>query len=288
MKKILGFICSITLIFTGIVSLPANASTLNESTKNKQELLHYLDKSEVKNFSNTPEGLKAYEKIKKNAIRVASNSSYIIKIDTQNKEKPKKYTEAQFKQHILKNSSFAALSSNSGNRYSWIKLTVEAYDFGNRNFMFCGFYKWLTQPYFTGSDVLTLGHDSSITFDTNSAFGYTQLLYNIAGQERSINNHFNFAESKKNTTSTNTGVGYKFRLMMPPTQRHGDYSGAIYCNGRLNNGNSGNIEVSYGHSEISIGGLNLNSDLSWKPSGAISFDIKGTQDVATHGDGVIL
>ncbi|WP_286909466.1 hypothetical protein [Clostridium sp. UBA1652] len=258
--------------------------------KKISNLLDYLETSNVKAFATTPEALAIYEKVRSNALNVTiseafvkydNNDGTIVTYDESNLTNiPEEFTSKNIS--ILSNAS-----SDSGNRYSWIKLTVEAYDFGNNSYMFCGFFKWLTKPFFSGNDVITLGHDASISFDTDSAFGYYQCEYMTSPTSGTItsNRSFNFSLDKKNTTASTTGVGAKFPLQKTPDAYPAVHSGALYCNGWINNNEGGNIQVSYGHSQLSFD-FSLEGAVTWLPSGGIKFNVTGYQDVATHGTAV--
>lgn len=284
MKRIISIVLSLGLALN-IMVLPISAkATETTNSQNRQAVLNYLDNSYVKKFATNPKGAEAYEKIKRNAVNVTTSDSY-IKIDTTGVEKTKSYTQNEYNKQVSRRDN---MSSDSGNRYSWIKLTVEAYDFGNNDFMFCGFYDWITVPFFTGTDVLTLGHDASISFNTDTAFGFTQTTYEIMGEQHVESTNFNFAESKKDTTTDAAGVGFKFKLFPTGGADNGTrkYTGAIYCNGWINNSFGGNLQVSYGHSEITLGSIDLETNISWESNGAIKFNVTGTQDIATHGNAV--
>lgn len=294
MKKTINFLLSF-LVTLSLCIFPttASASELDKTSK-QQELLNYLENSKAKEFATTPESLEAYNNIKKNAIGVNFSDSF-VKIDNVDGSIVKTYTNLDEEKVMLEIESsksnkitpYSNVSSNSEDRYSWIKLTVEAYDFGGNDYLFAGFYKWLTKPFFMKDDVLTLGHDASISFDTDSAFGYTQCEYYIPGNQNPITSSlsFNFSESKKDTTACTSGVGKKFPLTNVPDMYPAVYQGAIYCNGWINNGYGGNLQVSYGHSQYSMD-FSIENAITWLPNGAIKFNITGYQDVATHGTAV--
>lgn len=288
-------------------TLQVKAANNEETSEKRKEVLNHLEESYVKRLATTPEAKEVYENIKRNSVGVTTSDRY-IKFDEEQIEAPKICTEQEYileskSNRNLKpnlgsessislkaNSARGNLKSNSGNRYSWIKLTVEAYDFGQNNYMFCGFYEWLHKPWYTGSDVLTLGHDSSISFNTNTAHCFNQCEYwaspdNIYAPSIIESTTYNMKDDKENSIADTAGVGFKF-----PLTRVGDfcpafYIGGIYCNGWLNNPYGGNLQVSYGHTQISAK-FSLSGSITWLPSGGINFDVFGTQDLATHGDAV--
>jgi len=253
-------------------------------TQSKEELNTQIENSYVKKFSNSNEQAKAaYENVKNNAISMETSTEYVqMCLDEVVDEETNSLDEAA--------NSIYGLSSNSGNRYSWIKLTIESYHMGDSNYLFAGFYDWSQLPYFTGSDVLALGHDSSISFNTSSAFGFNQCEYvDYFNRPQTIVKNFNFADNQTNTDSSTSGVAYKFHLAKlsentAQLAKTPKYTGAIYCNGRLNASN-GNLQISYGHSELAIT-TSLNTMIKWHSTGGITFSVVGTKDVATHGDWV--
>lgn len=287
MKKFISLLTSVIVILNmGLFSVKASANEIID-IQNKQVVLDQLEHSNLKNFLNTQEGRDLYENIKNNAVGLSSSDSY-VKLDNNGLEAPETCPEGDYVKYLEDQSKLPqlrSLPSNSGNRYSWIKLSLEAYDFGNNDYMFSGFFEWLTKPYFTKNDVIALGHDSSIGFDTNSAFGYYQCEYYTSANLDPIYSfkHFDFSADQTNTTASTNGVAYKFKLQTTPDMYPARHIGAIHCNGHINSANGGNLQISYGHSEISVD-FNIGAVIGWKSNGSISFNISGSQDVATHGD----
>lgn len=254
-------------------------------TQSKEEVNTQIENSYVRKFSNVNEESKAaYENVKNNAISMSTSTQY-VKMDLENNEVVDIETNSLYK---AANSTLG--SSSSGNRYSWIKLTVESYNMGGSKYLCAGFYEWLQLPFFKGNDVIALGHDSTMSFDTSSAFGFNQCEYfDYSNQVHTITENFRFKDDQKNTAASTNGVAYKFNLpnlseRTAQLARRPTYTGAIYCNGTLNS-RSGNIQVSYGHSEVAIT-TSLGVCLKWKSTGGINFNVIGTQDIATHGDEV--
>ena len=286
MKKFFALLLS-TIFMIWIFNVSLNVSAKEEestATTDRSEVLDYLEDSSIKQFANTPEGKAAYENVKNNAVKVSKSDTY-VRFDTLNQDnEPISFDEKQYNEQLVNQKMRRSMSSNSGNRYSWIKLTVEAYGFNDGSYMFCGFFNWLTKPFFTGNDVIALGHDSSIVFNTDSTFGYYQCEYmtSASGKTDLSFYHFDFAQDKTNTTATTTGVGAKFKLQHTQDSYPAVHSGAIYCNGWLN-ASKGNLQVSYGHSQLSIN-TSISASITWLPSGAIKFDVRGDQDMATHGN----
>lgn len=287
MKKIVSLFTSVVVTLNmGLFSVTTSANEIND-IQNKQIVLDQLEHSKLKNFLNTQEGRDLYENIKNNAVGFSSSDSY-VKLDSKGLEVPEACSENDYVEYLEDQSKLPQLytvPSDSGNRYSWIKLSLEAYDFGNNEYMFSGFFEWLTKPYFTRNDVIALGHDSSIGFDTDSAFGFYQCEYYTSANLDPVYSfkRFDFSADQTNTNASTNGVAYKFKLQTTPDMYPARHTGAIHCSGQINAANGGNLQISYGHSEISID-FNIESAISWKSSGAISFNVSGSQDVATHGD----
>lgn len=281
MKRFLGLGISILLAGNIAISSVANAKTSNEG---KERVQAQLEVSEINKYSNVKQVQDKIQKIKNDAIDVTSSDVYVRFSENEN-ETPKTFTESQYNEEVKKEAR--TIPSDSGNRYSWIKLSLEAYNFGNNDYMFCGFWEWQTKPFFVNRDIVTLGHDSNALFDTESAFAVSVADYWLPGAPEStqsakvIENN----DDKKNTMSDVNGVGFKFNLQQTGDTTPTKYSGSVYCNGRITNSAGANIQISYGHSQFAVD-FSIGDVVKFLSNGSISFDIVGTQDLATHGDAV--
>ncbi len=276
---------SITTFVMGSTSNAATTNSLNDTKFN-------LESSKLNQYDSFPEVKNIIDNLSENATSGNVVEAYLkVGRDADGNQFEKPYTESEYlREQIMPRN--VPIEQNFG----WIKLRLEAYQTsGTNNILVAGFYEWLRQPYFSGQDTFALGHDASITFNNQSCFGtfispYYDSVINKNAQkiqrvDRSNGDRF---------LSSASGVAYKFRLgdshgINDPNDEFPSLmydNGMMYVEGTVLNG-SGNLQISYGHSEIALD-YTITDAVEFLTTGAIKFNVKGTQDLKTIGDRVVL
>ncbi|MBB6623769.1 hypothetical protein [Clostridium gasigenes] len=287
MKLFSMFLAAIT-ITTFVMGSTASAATNTSPDTVKVN----LENSKLNEYSSIPEVKALIDDISKNAVSSNIVETYFkIGKDSKGNQTEKAYTESEY---LKEKNKIMPRNLPITQDFGWIKLTLEAYKDKGGNFMAGGFYDWLKQPNFSGSDVLAIGHDATITFDTQSCFGAFMSPSFDSVREKNIQTTQTIDRSNKSKFLSGTsGVAYKFRLgdshgINIPGEKFPNKmydNGMMYVRGTVLNG-SGNLQVSYGHSQLALD-YNIADACKFLSTGAVEFKVKGSQDLKTIGDRIV-
>lgn len=201
--------------------------------------------------------------MEENAVEFRTNSYYLNNREDEETGKSITivYTEEEYLNNSRENSSTYSLGIGNNDSVSndWMKFTLEVVKKTNSQYTFTLHYDWLTPPNLKFTDVIALGHDSNLTFDTQSIKSYHKHYgYNSNSSSFSYNYNNNFPD---NINAKDYFVGIKFKLDTSTLYGMDKYCGYIKVDGRFSNTNtvSGTLSFLYGHTQI---GINLGWGLS--------------------------
>lgn len=291
LKKIIGVLAVTMLVTTASFNYKANAST--DITKDNKIT---LEESYLNKFSSEPKVQEVINKVEENGSKIQTTEYYCkVQKNSDGSIDKKMYTENEYIEELAKENFKNAVVPGGiqimnvpiDQNFGWIKLRLECYSQGGKDFMAAGFYNWLKLPGFSMKDVLAIGHDSSSTFDVQSAFAVFISPYSdINGSHQdTVVKHWGTASGSEKTSST-TGVAFKFNLISSTTYDPNDIEypfGMMYVNGTVNGGEGSNLQVSYGHAQLSFD-YNITDAVEFLANGGIKFKIKGFTDTVTVGD----
>lgn len=280
------FLAAISITTSFMISTP-NAATNNSSTESRFN----LEDSKLKEYSSYPEVQNLIENLSENALEGNVVETYLkVGEDSNGNSFEKAYTESEYLEQSLITPMDLPIEQNFG----WIKLRLESYQkAGTNDITVAGFYEWLSRPFFSGHDTLAIGHDASITFNNQSCFGAFISPDYDSVTESNIQKVQRVNRADGNSFKTDaSGVAYKFKLGDSQGINDPVYpsilfdNGMMYVEGTVLNG-SGNLQLSYGHAQLSLN-YNVNDVVSFLTTGAITFNVAGTQELKTIGDRVVL
>lgn len=282
MKKLLSSIMVLAIVLSCTNTI--NVSATNNQMVTENEIINWLP-----SYINLddPDIQQEIQFIKENAVDLSSKKVYYeIVSDKKTGETLEKNlrTEEDYKNFKQKDSmilySFKPDKSYTRSN-SWIELEFKSVTLSSGKYRLYVYYDWKTKPFFTLNDVLALGHDSNMSFNTSSFYSkHYQYIYS----NRTQNDSYTYDDTD-NVYSTTSGVSVKFDLPSSPDTSPTDYNGYLRVDAEFTNPNitSGNLHCLYGHSQLSIS-FDLRDAISFATSGVPSFSITGAQDEFTFGD----
>lgn len=270
---------------TTSVDLTSNSiGTLNISALN-YDISDGLSKSKLNNFKDE-ESVKALERLKSELTGYKETNIYVRSIkDTNTGEittDPNYYTLDQMNNiEMIQAKNFPISKENS-----WMRLTMDVYKTSNGQYEFYLFYDWKTKPFFTMDDMIAIGHDSNLSFDTSTARSFhEQVIINPStGNSSESNVSLDSSNSSKCKSSIN-GVGFKFNLPSSPDTWPAYYQGYMTVKGQFTNPNitSGSMEICYSHQQLSFS-YNIQDALDFLTSGSVKIKLTGSHDEFKYGD----
>jgi hypothetical protein len=158
------------------------------------------EQSKVKNLMNSKE---IY-------VNIQNPDSENPTIKTYNTEQYVNIKKQQNNKYLLNNKS---VSVSVPKQNSWIRITLSVYSTSSSAYKIYGYYTWLTSPIRHGNDVISLSHDSHMTFIYSSAWG--QNVWSEGGFGTPISykeNRTSLYSSSSNFTGQIGGIAFKFPL----------------------------------------------------------------------------
>lgn len=213
-------------------------------------------------------------------IRIDNNSSGTQRVKEVNKED---FEKAQPNEEAKDNHGKRVrrdVTHNEDNKYDWVKLSLQAYDYNNGEYALYGFYEWKYPPRVSmGNEILSLTHGGNLSFDFSKSIAQVNNPVDFGGENGFKVETLTYSSSD----FTQSSNGIAFEVPGPTSSLKGKRPFGM-IQGRVHKSISGalntNIIFTYAHKQLP--GF-LDPSISLGPTGLSLSGSEYAYDKATTG-----